>query len=387
MNADVVVIGGGLVGAAIAYGLCRHKVRVVVLDGGDRDFRASNANGALVWLQGKGLLRSQDRSSSAQPLHEKPAYQQLTRDSVDLWPNFSAELTETTAIELQYECNGGLALCVGEAEFEKRQAELLRWHAQLGSAERDWEMVDRAALAKLLPKVLLGPEVVGASFGHRDGQVNSLRLLAALHAGILRKGGQLRAGDVVHTVQMDGSGRFAIDFGTERVSAARVVIAAGLGSKTLATQVGLDTPIRPQRGQMLVTERLEPFLPMPLHGVNQTQQGTVLIGSTYEEAGFDTSTTSAAAAALSAKVIRWMPAMSQVKLVRQWAGLRIMTPDGHPIYAQSESHPGAFVALCHSGVTLAAAHAALLADAIAAGRLPPSLNVFNQRRFHVPKAA
>src|SRR5487761_455262 len=104
MTADIVVIGAGLVGSAIAYGLARRNVRVLVLDGGDRDYRAANANGGLVWLQGKGLLRNQDRSSHAQQQHnEKPAYQQLTRDSVHSWADFSAELADATAIDLQYE--------------------------------------------------------------------------------------------------------------------------------------------------------------------------------------------------------------------------------------------------------------------------------------------
>jgi glycine/D-amino acid oxidase-like deaminating enzyme len=124
-----------------------------------------------------------------------------------------------------------------------------------------------------------------------------------------------------------------------------------------------------------------------MSGLRQTREGTVMIGATHDEVGFDTSTTCAAAAALSANAIRRIPALSEATLVRQWAGLRILTPDSYPVYAESQSHPGAFVALCHSGVTLAAAHAALLADAIAVGRLPPSLDVFHQRRFDVPKAA
>src|SRR5207302_5717018 len=139
-----------------------------------------------------------------------------------------------------------LTYCLGEAEFEKWRATLLRLHNQLGGAEPDWELIDRGALAKLLPKAQPGPDVAGASFGRRDGQANPLRLLAALHAGILRRGGQLRGGSTVRSVQTDGRGRFTIDFGPERVSAARVVIAAGLGSKALAAQVGLDIPIRPQ---------------------------------------------------------------------------------------------------------------------------------------------
>lgn len=373
MSADVVVIGAGLVGSAIAYGLARRNVRVLVLDGGDRDLRASNGNGGLVWLHGKGL--------------GMPAYQWLTRQSVDLWPDFSAELCGATGIDLQYEHNGGVVLCLGEAQFEQRRASLLRLQSQLGGTERDWEMLDRGALAKLLPGVQLGSEVTGASYGRRDGQTNPFHLLKALHARILLSGGQLRGGCSVRSIRGDRHGGFTIDIGPERVSSARVVIAAGLESKTLAAQVGLDIPIRPERGQILVTERLEPFLPLPILGLSQTQQGTLLIGVTNEEVGFDTSTTSGAAAALSATALRWIPALSEVSVVRHWAALRILTPDGFPIYAQSKSHPGAFVAVCHSGVTLAATHATVLAEAVAAGRLPSSLDVFHHRRFDVPQAA
>jgi glycine/D-amino acid oxidase-like deaminating enzyme len=248
-------------------------------------------------------------------------------------------------------------------------------------------MLDRSALTKLLPKVQLGADVTGASLGHRDGHANPLRLLTALHAGIVRRRGLLLGGKTVHAVHGDGAGGFTVTFGSERAAAARVVITAGLGSKSLAAQVGLDIPIRPQRGQILVTERLEPILPLPMMSLRQTREGTVMVGATNEETGFDASTTSEAAAALAANAIRAIPALSEATLVRQWAGLRILTPDGYPVYTESQSHPGAFVALCHSGVTLAAEHATVLADAIAAGRFPPSLDVFHQGRFDVPKAA
>jgi glycine/D-amino acid oxidase-like deaminating enzyme len=372
MNADIVVIGAGTVGAALAYGLAGRGLRVLLLDGGDRDCRAATANFGLVWSQGKGM--------------DMPAYQHLTRDSVDRWPEFSAELEETTSIDLHYERNGGLTLCVGEAELEARRAKMLRLHHQRGGGEPDWDMLDRTTLTKLLPTVPFGAEVAGASFGRRDGHANPLRLLTALHEGFRRKGGHLRNGCLVRSVQPQLAGGFRVDFGTEHVSAARVVIAAGLGAKALAAQVGLDIPMRPQRGQILVTERFEPFLPLPLHSVRQTREGTVMIGATHEEKG-DSSTTFDAAATLSAKAIRWIPALSEATLVRQWAGLRIMTPDSYPIYAQSPTHPGAFVATCHSGITLAPTHAGLLAAGIASGQLPSSLEVFHHRRFDVPKAA
>lgn len=373
MNTDVIVIGAGVVGSAIAYGLVRRKLRVLVLDGDDRDFRATNANFGLIWLQGKGM--------------DMPEYQLWTRSSVDLWPEFCGELEQLTGADIQYERSGGLTICLGEAEFEQRRAMLSRLHEQLGAGDPDWQMVDRHRLAELLPKVRLGPDVAGASFGKSDGCTNPLRLLIALHEGILRGGGHLRGAAAVRSITSDRCGRFAVDFASERVTAARVVIAAGLGSKTLAAQVGLEIPIRPQRGQILVTERLEPFIPLPTSGLRQTREGTVLIGSTQDEAGFDVSATTGGAARLSDRAISRIPALRGAILVRQWAGLRVLTPDRHPIYAESASHPGAFVAVCHSGVTLAAVHARVLAEAIAEGRLPPPLHAFHHRRFDVPKTA
>lgn len=373
MNPDVVVIGAGIVGCSIAYGLAGQGVRVLALDGADRDFRAAGANFGLVWLQGKGM--------------GMPEYQQLTRESVDEWADFSAELTGTTDVDLQYQNDGGLTICVGDAQFEQRRATLLRLHNQLGGDQADWHMIDRDELAKLLPTVPFGPEVSGASYGRRDGAANPLRLLAALQAGIIRKGGTIRGGQAVRSIRKEKGGGFAIEFGSEVISTSRVVIAAGLGSKDLAAQVGLDIPVRPQRGQILVTERMESFLPLPLHGIRQTQEGTVMIGATHEEAGYDASTTSEASVSLSTGAVRQIPALADATLVRQWAGLRIMTPDRHPIYAESETHPGAFVAVCHSGVTLAAVHSDRFAKAVATGRLPPAFDIFHQRRFDVPQAA
>lgn len=372
MHPDIIVIGAGTVGAAIAYGLARRQHRVLVLDGDDRDHRAARANFGLVWLQGKG--------------QNMPAYQQLSRRSVDIWSDFASELTDLAKLDLQYEQNGGLAFCLGDDAFEKRRSDLQRLHNQLGGAEADWRMLDRAELTKLLPKVRLGPDVAGASFGQRDGHANPLQLLAALHAGILRLGGDLRRNAAVRQIVPSESG-FAVAFGDETVSAPRVLIAAGLGSPALARQVGLEIPLRPQRGQILVTERLEPLLPLPTSGLRQTRDGTVMIGATHEETGFDSSATAIAAADLSRRTLRIVPGLAEAKLVRQWAGLRIMTPDGCPVYAQSQKHRGAFVALCHSGVTLAALHSTVLADAISAGQLPDSLDIFHQSRFDVSKAA
>jgi glycine/D-amino acid oxidase-like deaminating enzyme len=93
-------------------------------------------------------------------------------------------------------------------------------------------------------------------------------------------------------------------------------------------------------------------------------------------------------AVLADRAQRMFPRLARLNIVRTWAALRVMTRDGFPIYEQSSQCPGAFVATCHSGVTLAAAHALSLAPLIARGELPADrFQPFSTRRFHVQKAA
>ncbi len=372
MQSDVIVIGAGTVGASIAYGLARRNQRVIVLDGDDADFRAARANFGLVWLQGKGA--------------SLPAYQALTRSSVDRWPEFCAELSERAAMDLQYERNGGLDFCMGEAAYEARSQELVRLHNQPEGLQADWEMVDRARLANLLPGITLGADVSGATFGKHDGHANPLRLLAALQKSIQQMGGAVLGGHAVSTIH-HGNGGFTVTTAHGVFAAPRLVISAGLGSRALAAQVGIDVPLRPQRGQILVTEKLEPFLPLPANNLRQTREGSVMIGATHEEVGFDASATAQAAGKLSADAVRIIPALASVTLVRQWGGLRVMTPDGYPVYVESSICPGAFVALCHSGVTLAALHASVIAQAVIDGALTATLMPFHPSRFAGLQAA
>ena len=372
MQADIVVIGAGTVGSAIAFGLAAHGQKVVVLDGDDRDFRAARANFGLVWVQGKGS--------------RLPPYQALSRTSADLWPDFARALTSDSGVGLEYEKRGGLAFCFGDEEFEQRHAMLTRLRAECGSNDDDFDMLDRQTLQRLIPRLVLGPNIVGASFGRHDGHVNPLRLLRALQAGLLRRGATLLRDHKVSRIRPTADG-FEIDAGKATFHAGRIVLAAGLGTAPLAVQLNLHIPVRPERGQILVTERVAPFLPYPVNGVRQTGEGTVMLGTSNEDVEFDTSATAATAAEIARAAMRVSPMLAGLHIVRQWAGLRVLTPDSFPIYAQAPDFPGAFVAVCHSGVTLAAFHATLLAEAIAAGTWPARFAPFHPGRFDVPQAA
>ncbi|MBZ5763549.1 FAD-binding oxidoreductase [Rhizobium sp. VS19-DR104.2] len=369
MSADVLVIGAGIVGAALGYGLAQTGQRVVVLDGEDRDMRAARANFGLVWVQGKGA--------------SAPAYHHLGRRSADLWPNFLKELTGNVGMKVDYSRRGGLIYCLGQNEYEERDALNKRMHNQ--TVQADTRMIDRAELERMMPAVDFGPEVVGASYCEADGHVNPLQLLAALHRGIVNLGGTIHYRRRAETVTPKQDG-FIVKAGSTSFAAPRVVVAAGLATPSLTDPLGLTIPLRSERGQLLVTERLAPLLPYPGSGLRQTADGTIMIGATKEETD-DHGVSVSSATRLALRATRTIPALASAKIVRQWSGFRIIPPDGLPIYAESSEHPGLFAAVCHSGVTLAAVHAAIIAPAMLAGRLSDDMSAFSNGRFDVQKCA
>jgi hypothetical protein len=260
-----------------------------------------------------------------------------------------------------------------------------RLHRQPGVADYRIEILERAAVERMLPGI--GPEVVGASYCPLDGHVNSLRLFRALHTGFRMLGGTYLAEHRVTGIRHAGGG-FRITTEKGVIEAGKVVLAAGNANRELAPLVGLSAPMRPNRGQIIVTERLQPFLDYPVTTLRQTDEGTVMIGDSLEERAEDSGITLPIGSVMADRARRIFPMLGRVNVVRTWAGVRVMTADGFPIYNESESCPGAFVACCHSGVTLAANHADEIAGMIHRGRLGADLvGAFTARRFDVQTAA
>jgi glycine/D-amino acid oxidase-like deaminating enzyme len=367
---DVAVVGGGLVGVATAWGLAREGCRVVVLDEGDRAVRASRGNFALVWVQSKGLGLA--------------PYAGWTIRSSEAWAGFAETLKEETGLDVCFQRPGGFHLSLSERELEVRANNLRRLHNQPGIADYKTEILDHAQVAKMLPDI--GPEVVGGSFCPLDGHVNSLRLFRTLHTAIKARGVTYLPSHRVETIEREG-GVFRLTTENGLVSAAKVALAAGNANMHLAPMVGLECPMRPERGQIVVTERLRPFLHHPVVTLRQTDEGTVMIGDSKEERTDPADLTLGVSATEAERAVRMFPVLGSANVVRTWSAIRVMTQDGFPIYDESESHPGAFTVCCHSGVTLAANHALTIAPMIARGALDKSLVApFSARRFHVQEA-
>ena len=365
---ECTVIGGGVVGAAVAWGLARAGTRPLVLDEDDLAPRASRANNALVWVQGKGA--------------GMPEYALWSQDSAGRWPQFAAELKADSGIDVGLSQQGGYSFYLTQAEMEADRRILERIDRGTGGRSAPWEALDHRETRLRFPG--FGPTAAGSIFCPRDGHVNALRLLHALHAAMSARGCEYRACHPVATVE-PASGGFRIQGPWGEVSTEKVVLATGLGNERLAPMVGLAAPLKQSKGQIIITEKCEPFFPYASTLILQSDEGGLMIGASQESRVDSILTTQAVNAVLAKRAILVFPRLGELGVMRTWAGFRIKPQDGFPIYDQSQGAPGAFVATCHSGVTLAANHGLVLAPQIRDGRLGPELATYSARRFRVPQ--
>ncbi|KKB62114.1 FAD-dependent oxidoreductase [Robbsia andropogonis] len=361
---DVVVVGAGLVGTALAYGLAKQGQTVTVLDADDTSHRAAHGNFGLVWVQNKG--------------YGSGSYARWTRIAAEEWKNFASSLFDETGVDSKLEQRGGFHLCFDDLELAKRQARLESIRTSVGG-NYPFRMLERSALESFLPGI--GPSVAGASFTEMDGHVNPLLLLRALYAACRQRGVSIQGKQRVESIAYVSDAGFAIKTAAKTFHAARVVLSAGLGNAALSSHVGLQAPVRPNRGQILITERVERFLEYPTSYVRQTDNSTLQLGDSMEDVGWDDGTTPDMLVSIAARAVRCFPLLANVKLVRAWGALRVMSPDGFPIYAESPTYPGAFVVTCHSGVTLAPLHAGRIARWIAGHGQPEGIDEFRCDRF------
>ena len=369
---DVVVIGGGVIGISLAYGLLKQNATVFLLDKDDPQLTASRGNFGLVWVQSKG--------------QGMPEYVEWCIEAADKWPQFSEILETETGIQLEYSKKGGLEILLGEDEYIARVNFIEEMRKESRSGTYDCEMLKTTECQEMLPEIKLGEEVSGGSFCPHDGYVNPLNLVKALHKGFQLSGGNYYSGQSVKKIEFIGPD-YRIHTQDNCYIAGKLVIASGLVTKTLGQMVDIDVPVGPERGQVLVTERTKKVLPFPTGKIRQNFDGSFMLGASNEDVGYNLDTTTKVMNSIAHRAIRVFPYLKNLQLIRSWSALRVLTPDRHPVYVESETCPGAFAVTSHSGVSLASVHSSVLGEWILEGRHQAKFEVFHPRRFDVPQTA
>ena len=315
MQPDCTIIGGGVVGLSVAYGLTRLGRRVTVIDGDDNAYRASRTNFGLVWVQSKGL--------------NAPHYARWSQRSAREWRAFADDLKAASGNDLSLRQDGGYDFHLDEDSLAERVAAYEALKQALGG-DYPFEVLGHNALKREEPNI--GPGVAGAILHHNDGHVNPLKLLHTLAGELQNLGGVLLSGRTTTGITPLEGGGFRIELEDGfRIDTPRVVLCAGLGASQLGPMLGFKAPVRPQRGQVLITEKLPKLMSRPAGIIRLVDAGGVQIGDTTAEVGLDDRTTTAGTAAIASRAANVYPALARARLVRSWAGLRVMSPDGLPI--------------------------------------------------------
>jgi glycine oxidase len=373
-SAEVVIIGGGVIGLACARALALRGVRDVLLI-------ERSSLGAESSFAAAGMLAPQAEANRA---HE---FFYLTCQSRDLYPAFAAALLEETGIDIELETTGTLYLAFtedDEGELERRY----EWQRQAGLP---LQKLSAAAARDLEPGI--SEDVRAALKFPLDTQVENRRLISALAAANERLGVRMETGTAVTSLKTSvktGHGRVTgIETSRGFIAAEQVVIAGGAWSSLLgASDTALPKlGIKPVRGQMLCFEANPPVtrhvVYSPRGYIVPRRDGRLLAGSTTEHAGFEKRVTAAGIHSILSAALEISPRVASLPLTDSWAGLRPRAADTLPVLGPCAEIAGVFYATGHyrNGILLAPVTGELIARAVVDGVFPPSLNIFSPDRF------
>lgn len=352
--ADVAVVGGGVIGCAVARALALRGAVVDVLERGVPGREATRA--------AAGMLAPLSESSGSR------AFLDLALRSLAGYPAWAEALEEESGLGVDLDLSGKL-----DVAFHEGEADALRRAIDEAGDALEW--VDRGGLRGLEPDI--APAAVGGAWSPSEGSVDSRLLLRALWVAAARAGVRFRLGrEVAAVAPAPGGGvRLALPDG-EALRAGKAVVAAGAWAGRIGGLPGA-LPVRPVRGQMAALGTPDG----PRHVVYEPGgyalrrgAGLALVGATEEEAGFADRTTAAGVARVLATWTRLFPARADAPFAAAWSGLRPGTPDGHPIIGPHPAVADVWYATGHfrNGILLAPETARLCAAGLLDGHAPPA---------------
>ncbi|MEE9198970.1 MAG: FAD-dependent oxidoreductase [Dehalococcoidia bacterium] len=372
-SADVVVIGGGVVGCAAAYFLSEAGAKVLIVE---RDALGSGASGHAPG--GLGVPLS---------FFEPPEHAHFIRQAINFLKWMGPRIAAETDIDILLRELPWLEVARSQGTWDYLQ----EWAPRVGR-----KLLDAQEVRRLEPR--LAPDaILGGALEEGDGQVDSYRLTLAYVKGAEKRGAQVFLGEV-SGLERSGGRVTAVVTSNGTIGCNSVVLAMGAWTGHAEKWVDFPLPISPLKGDMMYLkpkdDRFWPFWVMSHDDTEEGQEvpvalhmqadGLVSTGTTVEPGLFDNIPTEAARNGMMERAIRFMPCIAESELVRHVCGPRPNPPDGTAVLGPVPGLEGVYIAVALLGVMCSALMGRITADLIFQRPLPVPIDLFDPRRLIEP---
>ena len=381
---DVIIIGGGIIGSSVAWQLSRRKKRVLVIERKDICSGSAGATDGVVGYHTK-----------------KPGLQlDLAVQSIEMFRTLNRDLE--TNVEYGLEA-GGM-----QPVEDKDQWDMLEAMAfEQRKSGVDIRMITAEEACSIEPN--LNPDIYGALWSPTGGKVNPLAMTFGFARAAKRLGAVYLTETEVTQILTEGGRAVGVNTTAGEFRADCIVDAAGAWAGKVAALAGIDLPIKPRKGQLLITEPIGPFLRATVQcamynvikfrpetikdptvlkigaslSIEQQESGGLIIGGTREFADFEEENTFEAVETMVKRAVRFFPALKDVSIIRCFSGFRPYTPDGLSMMGEVRTLPGFYMAAGHEGdgIALSPVTGRLMAELIAEGKTSYDITPFSPNRF------
>ena len=365
-NFSVVIVGAGIVGCSVAYELARRGLRVLVLDRREVGQGATKASAGIL--------------APFVEAHDRQALLELTSRSLGLYDEFVANVVEDSGATVQYVRTGTLEVVTDHGGLARVES-IHKTCLEHGFSSA---LLDADGVQQMEPH--LSGSALGGVFVEAHGFVGASDLTVALRRAAVMHGAKFKTAAAATRIIRNGSG-ISVETTTDTYSCASAVMAAGSWSGRVDVEGAMPIPIRPVRGQLLdlgwSLRELSRVLWAPGCYLVPWKDGSVLVGATVEEVGFDERATVEGVRTLIDNTQRVIPKVVEATFREVRVGLRPATPDELPVIGPSVSVPGLVYACGHfrNGILLAPLTAALVSDLVTKRISDSALKVTAPARF------
>ncbi|MCF8012601.1 MAG: FAD-binding oxidoreductase [Clostridiales bacterium] len=385
-TSEIVIIGGGVIGTSIAYNLSKKGKKVILVEKGDLAFGASGSCDQEIILQSKS----------------PGVHLQMAMRSAEIYKTLEDELNHP----IEYKNTGGMIIIETEEEMKTMEG-IVEKQKKFGF---NVEILDRNEAAKLQGG--LAEHLQGSTYSPQDAHINSMELTIGYANAAKKLGAEVILNTEVTGIKQENRKITGVQTSDGDIDSEIVINCAGAWAPAIAQMAGINIPIQPRRGQIIITEEVPPYVmgdilsaryiaakynPDILKNSNdpgiklgvglalsQMEKGNIMIGATREFVGYDTSVTREGIKEILKYATRLVPGIRDLNIIRVFAGLRPYTPDGLPVIGFMENVEGFFMAAGHEGdgIALAPVTGEIVSDLIIDGKTFIDDSVFDIKRFN-----